>query len=245
VVLSQFGVERKHKEWTPPSPVFKQIRELTRFYSQLREQRTALKNIKHSKEEAFEVSKLIINSNNKLIKSFERQMETCLLHLQKIVDSDLQLKSKIEKVCTIKGIKLLSAATILAETNGFEGFENRKQVASYAGYDVVHNESGTSIKGKTRISKKGNRYIRQALYMPAMTACRYNPEFRRLYLRIIKKKPSKMIGQVAIQRKLLVLIYTLWKTNAEYMSGYHETKVAQQKSQATQDSIFEDTSLIK
>ena len=181
MVLSQFGAERIHKECTPPSPVFKQIRELTRFYIQLREQRTALKNIKHSKEEAFEVSKLIIRSNTKLIKSFEAQMEVCLKDLERLINLDPELKQKIENVCTIKGVQLLSAAIVLAETNGFEGFENRKQVTSYAGYDIVHNESGTSVRGKTRISKKGNKYIRQALYMPAMVACRYNPEFRRIY----------------------------------------------------------------
>ncbi|WP_198170323.1 transposase [Mucilaginibacter arboris] len=92
-------------------------------------------------------------------------------------------------------------------------------MSSYAGYDVVQRESGTSIKGKTKISKKGNRYIRNALYFPAMVACRYNPVLKENYLRIIQKKTSKMIGQVAIQRKLLALMYTLWKNDTEFIEN--------------------------
>ncbi|MVN23540.1 transposase [Mucilaginibacter sp. HMF7410] len=92
-------------------------------------------------------------------------------------------------------------------------------LSSYAGYDVVQRESGTSIKGKTKISKKGNRYIRNALYFPAMVACRYNPVLKENYLRIIQKKTSKMIGQVAIQRKLLALMYTLWKNDTEFIEN--------------------------
>lgn len=106
---------------------------------------------------------------------------------------------------------------------------------SYAGYDVVQRESGTSIKGKTRISKKGNRYIRNALYFPAMVATRFNPDIKANYLRIIMKKPSKMVGQVAIQRKLLVLLYTLWKNNTSFIEGYN--KVAPTiNAEATLDS---------
>jgi transposase len=106
---------------------------------------------------------------------------------------------------------------------------------SYAGYDVIQRESGTSIKGKTRISKKGNRYIRNALYFLAMVACRYNPPLKETYVRIILKKTSKMIGQVAIQRKLLILMYTLGKNDTEFIENY-KVSSPNQKIEATQDS---------
>jgi len=99
----------------------------------------------------------------------------------------------------------------------------------------VQRESGTSIKGKTRISKKGNRYIRNALYFPAMVACRFNPTLKEIYTRINQQKPSKMIGQVAIQRKLLILIYTLWKNNTEFIEAYKESS-PNPKAETTLDS---------
>ncbi len=234
-ILSRFGVERTHKLWQAPNPKLLELRNLTRYYVQLQEQKTALNNIKISKEDAYEVQKFILQSNKKLIAQIDKQINLCKSKVEALINSDKQLKEKIDKVMTIKGIGLITVATVVAETLGFEQVKNVKQLVSYAGYDIVQRESGTSIKGKTRISKKGNRYIRNALYFPAMVSCRYNQDLKQAYLRIIHKKLSKMIGQVAIQRKLLILIYTLWKNNTEYITGYK--KVASDGSKATQDSL--------
>ena len=95
-----------------------------------------------------------------------------------------------------------------------------KQLASYAGLDVVANESGT-FKGKTRVSKKGNKYIRQILYMPAVAACVWNPGIKSLYERIIEKNEKlKRKGTVAAMRKLLLLTYTIWKNGTEYKADH-------------------------
>lgn len=223
-VLSQFGVERMHKKWIKPNETYLQLRNLTRYYSQLQEQKTALANIKHSKESSHEVQGLILKSNTKLIKKLDQQISLVKLEIEKRIKSDKELKNKVEKLLTIKGVGILTIATILAETLGFQYVKNIKQLVSYAGYDVVQRESGTSIKNKTRISKKGNRYIRKALYFPGMVACRHNENMKQNYLRIIQKKTSKMIGQVAIQRKLLSLIYTLWKKDEIYNEDYTKMK---------------------
>ena len=107
-------------------------------------------------------------------------------------------------------------ATILAETNGFSLFKNIPQLVSYAGYDVVENQSGNRA-GKTRISKKGNGRIRRVLHLPAFNLIRYEVgSFKTFFERILSKHNQKMKAYVAVQRKLLVLIYTLWKKNQEY-----------------------------
>lgn len=222
-VLSRFACEREHRTWEPPKPLFLQLRNLSRFAVQLKEQKTALTNIKHSKESSQEVEKFILRSNKQLIKQIDKQIKECEKKIEQLIQSDNELNEKVKKIQTIKGVGILTIATIIAETLGFQQVKNVKQLASYAGYDVVQRESGTSIKGKTRISKKGNRYIRNALYFPAMVACRYNEDLKKIYLRIIKNKPSKMIGQVAIQRKLLILIYTLWKNDCCFIEGYRKS----------------------
>jgi hypothetical protein len=137
-----------------------------------------------------------------------------------LIDSDEVIKQKVSNICKIKGIGILTAATILAETNGFELFKNYKQLVSYAGFDIVERESGT-ITGKTKISKKGNGHIRRALFMPAFVAVRYNEKpASDLYNRTIEKHGIKMKSYVAVQKKLLVLIYHIWKKNEEYDSNY-------------------------
>jgi len=235
-ILSQFGVERLHKKWVKPSIAYLHLRNLTRYYVQLQEQKTAFGNIKHSKESSFEVQRIILKSNTKLIKEIDKQISLVKIEIEKLIKLDQELNKKVEKLLTIKGVGILTIATILAETLGFQYVKNIKQLVSYAGYDVVQRESGTSVKGKTRISKKGNRYIRKALYFPAMVACRYNENLKQNYLRIIQRKPSKMIGQVAIQRKLLSLIYTLWKKDQIYNEEYAKMKIASPvNSEAIQD----------
>lgn len=237
-VLGQFGVERKHKVWQPPSPVLLELRNLTRYYVQLQEAKTSLNNIKHSKESAYEVQQVVLKSNRSLIKSIDRQIEVCKANIEKLIAEEPGLNAKVKKLLTIKGVGLITVATIIAETLGFEHFHSIRQLVSYAGYDVVERQSGTSIKGKTRISKKGNRYIRNALYFPAMVSCRFNPGLKATYIRIIQNKPSKMVGQVAIQRKLLALIYTLWKNDTEYVEGYKKDVASIKTTEATLDSSY-------
>tara|TARA_R110000868_G_scaffold283026_1_gene543398 strand:+ start:697 stop:1767 length:1071 start_codon:yes stop_codon:yes gene_type:complete len=238
-VLSQFGVERMHKKWIKPNETYLHLRNLCRYYVQLQEQKTALGNIKHSKESAHEVQKLILRSNIKLIKEIDKQIAQVKKEIEKLIRQDEQLSARVDKLLTIKGVGILTIATIIAETLGFQFVKNIKQLASYAGYDVIQRESGTSIKGKTRISKKGNRYIRNALYFPAMVACRYNENLKKTYLRIIEKKPSKMIGQIAIQRKLLLLIYTLWRKDENYDSNFAIKSSSTEGCEATQDRMIE------
>ena len=121
----------------------------------------------------------------------------------------------------------MTALTVVAETNGFDLIENKGQLVSYAGYDVVENQSGISLKGKTRISKKGNSHIRNALYFPALSAAKYEPKLQNIYQRILEKNPKvKMIGAVAVQRKLLVLIYTLYKKNEPYDRNFEDIQKA-------------------
>ncbi|SEM47695.1 transposase, partial [Olivibacter domesticus] len=69
----------------------------------------------------------------------------------------------------------------------------------------------------SKISKKGNSFIRKALYMPALAASRYNKDLKVFYERIIDRKPAKKIGITAVARKLLILIYILWKNDQEYI----------------------------
>lgn len=221
--------------WIPPSPIVIQLRNLTRYHVQLQEQRTALGNIKHSKDCSHEIQQFILKSNKGLIAQIDKQIAQCKLEIEELITSDEYLNNKVQNLLTIKGVGLMTIATILAETMCFEHFTSIKQLASFSGYDVVQRESGTSVKGQTRISKKGNRYIRNAMYFPSMVACRFNPIMKETYTRINQKKSSKMIGQVAIQRKLLALIYTLWKKDTVFDPNYK--KVAPEITEATQDSL--------
>ena len=242
-LLARFGVEREHRPWSPAEPVLKEMRHLSRYRVQLQEQKTAISNILHSKDHAHGVPTGIKKSSKKVIAFLDREIEKLDKEMVNVVKSDPKIGSKVDKLCTIPGCAITTVAAIVAETNGFKEFQSAKQLTSYAGYDIVHNESGTSVLSKTRISKKGNRYMRHHMYMPAMSASTHIPELKALKVRIKDRTNIPMKAQVAIQRKLLILMYTLWKNDLVYEKDHHQKKVARNKAQATQDSALEQLPL--
>ena len=223
-VLSRFGAERKLSPWQPPKEIFKRLKDLCRYKTQLKRQKAALMNIGHSKEYSANIPKTITRANNKLVKIIAEEICKIEAEIEKVVASDLVIQEKVKKICTIKGCQLPTVASIIAETNGFEHFNSMKQLASFAGYDVVQHQSGTSVLKKGKMSKKGNSYIRASLYLPAISASKHCPELRNTYQRLLQKHHIKMKAQVAIQRKLLLLIYTLWKNDTEYIPNYYKRR---------------------
>jgi transposase len=158
-----------------------------------------------------------------MLKNQAKLLETQLLQveyeLREICSEDDQLNEKITKIQTIPGLSFITIITIIAETNGFLLIENSKQLCSYCGLDVVHNQSGL-FKGKSKISKKGNRFIRRALFMPALSAIQHNPTLKDFYEKMVARKKVKKVGITAVVRKMLVLTYTLWKNNSEFEINY-------------------------
>ena len=122
---------------------------------------------------------------------------------------------------------MLTAVTVLAETNGFELIRNKKQLTSYAGLDVREKQSGTSVKGKPRISKRGNKFIRKAMHLPALTTIRHSDRYKAIFARHVSKHGIKMKAAVVVQRKILELIYTIYRTNKPYDPTYLKNQGAE------------------
>ncbi|MFN5417276.1 MAG: transposase, partial [Flavobacteriia bacterium] len=85
-----------------------------------------------------------------------------------------------------------------------------------------------SIKGKPRISKKGNRSIRKAMHLPALAAIKHDENYKAIYNRLVSKNGVKMKGVVAVQRKLLELIYVIYRNDTTYEKDYEKKKREQQ-----------------
>jgi len=147
----------------------------------------------------------------------EMEIKKELLALSK---QDTQVQQSVKLLCTITGVGLLTATTVLAETNGFELIRNKRQLTSYAGLDVKEKQSGTSVKGKAHISKRGNRYLRKAMHLPALAAIRHDDRFKAIFARLVSKHGIKMKAVVAVQRKLLEMMYIIYKNNTPYDKKY-------------------------
>ena len=218
--IALFGLEKKLNLWNKPKAIFKKMRQLTRERDQLLRSRTVAKNQLHAEQSEAEPGKKTIERLKKQIAFFNKQEKEIKEELEALQRSEEQVNKSIKRISSITGVGKLTAATVLAETNGFELMCNKRQLSSYAGYDVREKQSGTSVKGKPRISKKGNKYLRKAMHMPALTAIRHDDRFKAIYARLIARHGIKMKAAVAIQRKLLEMIYTIYKTETSYDKNY-------------------------
>ncbi|MCG8412302.1 MAG: IS110 family transposase, partial [Bacteroidales bacterium] len=213
--IANYGLEKIFSAkdyWVRPLEDFRLIRFLTREHTSLKKRLTALKNKKHALNHAHIKSEDIYKIVNSEIAFIEQQIKDIEHQIKKSVKETTIIAEKINKIEKIKGLGFMSVVTILAETNCFELFTNIKQLTSYAGLDVIENQSG-KFTGKTKLSKKGNATLRTCLYMPALSACKYNKTLKKVYERIAEGRKYKKQATVAIMRKLLILTYTIWNKN--------------------------------
>ena len=222
-MIAAFGIEKSILDiglWIPPSKAFKIIRDLSREHSRLKQNLSAAKSQLHALNHTYKTYKKVIKMKKKMISFYEKQLKTIEQEMKRLVALDEDLNIKVKNIETVKGLGFITIIKVLSEVNGFLLFKNIGQLVSYAGLDVIEKESG-KYKGKTKISKKGNARIRAALYMPAMAAAKHNTTLKTFYERINQERTIKKQGLVAVMRKLLILIYTLWKKETVYMENYN------------------------
>lgn len=215
-LIAEFGIQRQLSLWIPMSKGYKKLRDICRELLSLKKDKARAKCQLHAINHSHEKSQSIIELKHRQITFYEQSIRVLEQEIHELLEQDSQLKEKVDKITTIKGLGLTTAVTILCETNGFLLFPNIRQVVSYAGLDVEFRESG-SYKGKSKISKKGNSRIRQVLFMPSLSASAYNEKLKPLYQRVNQRNPTiKKKGVVAVMRKLLILVFVLWKKNEAF-----------------------------
>jgi len=227
--LSQMGAEQCLDTWQPMGTFFYELRLYTRQHQNVTELKTVLKNQFDALSFAMHQVNPVTNQLKETIILFDKQLKELEKVINNHIKSDAKIAERVANILEIKGIGILTLATILAETNGFELFNNYKQLVSYAGYDVVEAQSGTRV-GKTKISKKGNSRIRRAMHMPSLVVikCEVKP-FKELFERTYNKHGIKMKSYVAVQKKLLTMIYYMWKKKERFEPNY--IKSIQEKEQ--------------
>lgn len=223
--IAIFGLEKVVENWAPPKKVYRELRQITRERDQIVEERTMVKNQLHAELVQAHPNDKSIERIMARIKMLNSQIREIINEITQINKSDTEVAEATQLITTIPGIGLLTAATILGETDGFALIRNKRQLASYAGLDVIEKESGTSVKGKPRISKKGNRHLRKAMHLPALSAIRHVERYKGIFTRIVGRTGIKMKAAVAVQRKLLEMVYTIYTTKKPFEIDYLEKQV--------------------
>jgi transposase len=227
-LLCRLGLERALPTWPPPTPALRQLRALARERQSLTRQGARLKTPRHAYAHSYQPDERTLERLRVRQHLLAQQLKAVDQDLADLLQAEPELARKLAQLTSVPGIGLTTAIVVVAETNGFVLIENERQLASYAGLDVVQRQSGLSAQA-TRISRRGNVHLRQALYLPAVSSLRYNPQQMAFYARLRARQPSGKPGVIAVMRKLLLLCFSLWKNDRPYDPHYHPAHLAEKE----------------
>lgn len=144
-----------------------------------------------------------------------RQEEGEMERAQRLIRDDEEASAALLSLLTIPGLGPVTATTLLALFRRYPG-TNRREIVALVGLDPIQRRSGTSVRGKPRISKRGNPNIRKRLYEATLAAARYNPAVRALYHRLKENGKPEKAARTAAARKLLLIAHAIYRNGESY-----------------------------
>ncbi|MFZ6676232.1 IS110 family transposase [Undibacterium sp. Xuan67W] len=176
----------------------------------------SLKDLQQQERNRLEVSlPVVAPSINTVLLTLAEEIRAIEQTIKAHIDDDPDLRTQSDLLKSIPGLGKVSSALLLAELP-FSRHACAKSVVSFAGLNPRPYESGSSVRGKGRISKTGSARLRAGLYMPAIVAMRFNPVIRHFYQRLLQAGKPKMLAIVACMRKLLSLAFTILKSKTPF-----------------------------
>ena len=209
-VLSNFAQRMEFQVWRPPSLEAFELQTLARRINQIKEDRQAETSRLFSREAVSAVGKSVIRDIKSHLNYLQARIKKLEIQAIKLIKKAPELSEKFDLLQSVCGISLKGGIQILAELAVLHGDLTPAQWVAFAGLDPRPKESGM-YKGQRKISKRGNKYLRKALYFPAITAATHQPSVRRYYLHLTNAGKKKMVAVIAVMRKLLHAIWGMFE----------------------------------
>ncbi len=216
-VLAEYASRMEFIQWEAPDANSLKLRAFSRRIVQLTKMKVQLKSQLHAMSFTEGTPHEITDDCQMQIELYEQSIEKLTASALKVINSTDDLKNKFKLMTSVKGIADASAIQILGELVMLPTNLTKKQWVAFAGLDPRAYESGTSINKKTRISKAGNRLLRHALFMPALSAKQHEPHIKAFFEHLVNDLGKKKIQAVcAVMRKLLHAIHGMFKTGKPF-----------------------------
>ncbi len=228
-VLAQFALRMPFTPWQRPDDLALAIRACARRIAALDKLRTQTKNQLHAAQLTAMTPDFLIASLQQTVAFLDDHIEHLRQQARDLIATNEARRHAFDLLITVTGIADASAIQLLGELLVLPDDMQAKQWVAMAGLDPRQHQSGSSIDKKPRISNAGNRYLRLALYMPALSAARHDPNVRAYYRHLIEDRGLKKLQALcAVMRKLLLAIHAMLKTQNPFDSSrfYTPTETA-------------------
>jgi len=216
-VMLEFARRMPFVAWQPPSSPQLDLRALMRRITGLKLVSQQEKNRLHSVSQSAEITPLVRKDIQSHLVQLERHIEKLEHQAETIVQADRELARQFCHLVSVRGIARVSALHLLAELVVLAPDMTARLWVAHAGLDPRHHESGTSVHKPTRISRAGNRYLRSALFMPALVATQHDPNIRAFYQKLVDHGKTKLQAIVAVMRKLLHALHGMLRTDSDFV----------------------------
>lgn len=210
-LIARFAREKQPALWTPPPPNLRTLQSLLRRADHLQEM------IQMEQNRLATADATIADSLQTVLDALEAESKAVRQRIQEHIDSDPDLRERRTLLVTIPGIADATAAHLLVALSPHYGFANAKQATAHAGLDVRIRQSGQWV-GQSRLTKCGDPLLRKALYMPAVSAQRWNPAIRALRQRLKARGKPGLAIVCAAMRKLLHIAFAILKSGKKFDS---------------------------
>lgn len=211
-MIALFVQQKNPPLWRMATPEVRVLTALMRRRQQLLEHKVAEEN----RLQAPGLLPEIVRSLRRNLRFLDKQIALLQQQIQDHIDNTPSLKEDYDLLVSIPGIGEILAPLLLSELPDVSEFSEASGVAAYAGLNPSNHQSGTSVVHPAHLSKCGNPTLRAALYMPAITASRFNPHVKALYERLIAAGKCRMVALCAAMRKLLMIAYGVLKSRQKY-----------------------------
>jgi transposase len=215
-VLAEYSQRMPFLAWTPPSLNGLRLRAVGRHIATLVAQHTRDQNRLHAVVGSQTASRCVLQDLKRSLASLERRIVKMRRAARELIRADAEIEQRFRLLTGLPGIAETSAVQILGELALLSPHLTVRQWVAHSGLDPVHQESGSSVHKRSRISRAGNRHLRRALYMPALSAVRWDPHMKAFYEALQLRHKTKLQAIIAVARKLLHAIYGIFKSQTPY-----------------------------
>ena len=206
-LIARFVATQQPPPWTPPPPEQRQLQALVRRVEALQ----AMRQQERNRLDLEADDSLVADSLREHLAHLDGQLRGLQQRLRQHVRAHPPLQHQNDLLRSIPGIGETTALKLLAEMPGLAQWSSACQAVAYAGLNPQQRTSGSSVRGRSHLSKIGNTRLRRALYLPAVVAMRCNPLLKKFAQRLRERSKPPMVIVGAVMRKLLHQAYGVLK----------------------------------